>query len=527
MRIKVHPLFRSLVLMFILFTLGHDSSSQSKFPQVLHSYQPAGRYLSGNHPIQGEAYFFPGSIMDFDIDTTAGLMMAILKKPESEAVGKFMVYDLKSNEVKWFKELALMMNQVNLTNGIVMHTKAKKTTVIDVGSGKKVWNTNSPVFAAIDSPPVALNYSVSFLHPKVQGIDIANGRVLWERKIPSDYGWNGIWKIDDSTAIVAASGLHTINLYNGQGWSFITETGKDQVAEMIFQTMALNALGIGFGQLSGIYFYGYIVPPIIWDIVSNVVNDGSNFYFAGKNVITRLDMTSGDTLWISQLPEKMTSKSQLFLGNGLVYMINLGYAKKMNLHISIGTPYITAFDQETGEQRFFTTIGARKDSICDFRVNKEGIAVLFNNKLAMHDLDSGKFIGERYCHGSLIFNENEVYAFENDEYIDLVKQNAGNTYIKTGDGKILELNKDLKVTRILTTGDMYFRIDTANSYNLIHRKNEVIVLNHDGQPLVQLKASGNAKLIGSKVYDYNANRFMITDLSEIIQPDVRNGQVKR
>jgi len=48
------------------------------------------------------------------------------------------------------------------------------------------------------------------------GMDLLKGRLKWKRNINRAYGWNDYFYLNDSTLMVVAAGLHTININTGE-----------------------------------------------------------------------------------------------------------------------------------------------------------------------------------------------------------------------------------------------------------------------------------------------------------------------
>lgn len=51
----------------------------------------------------------------------------------------------------------------------------------------------------------------------LEGIDLNNGQVLWKRELNGEYGWNDVFYTNDSTLVVAAAGLHSLDTKTGKG----------------------------------------------------------------------------------------------------------------------------------------------------------------------------------------------------------------------------------------------------------------------------------------------------------------------
>jgi len=62
------------------------------------------------------------------------------------------------------------------------------------------------------------------------------------KKMDSEFGWNGLEYMGDSTIILASSGIHYFNIPNGKGWDYTMETGKNDYTAAIAESAVGLAL---------------------------------------------------------------------------------------------------------------------------------------------------------------------------------------------------------------------------------------------------------------------------------------------
>lgn len=187
--------------------------------------------------------------------------------------------------------------------------------------------------------------------------------------------------------LIVASGLHTLNIRNGNGWDYNTVTGdKDYRANT-----AANAIGAVAGVLTGTFILstGY---NLIRDVASNVLVDSVSLYFASKEKISRLNRKTGDVIWSIPFPDDLPAKSNLLFTDSMILMVNNGYAYLGYRMMDYGKPFIAAFDRETGNQKFFSVFNTKDDPIIGFRIIGTELFLLFKHRLEKYALASGTLI---------------------------------------------------------------------------------------------------------------------------------------
>jgi hypothetical protein len=154
-------------------------------------------------------------------------------------------------------------------------------------------------------------------------------------------GWNNVYLYNDSLVLISVNGLNGINLATGNSWKYEAKTTRQDIGKLV----AKNAAGILLGAFTGIALY-QTAPDVATDMVSNILIDPSgDIVLASRDKISRMGST-GTIVWSTPLPEKITSKSSLFLIDSVIYMINRGYAQYNGNFSMIGDPY---FAHSTGQ----------------------------------------------------------------------------------------------------------------------------------------------------------------------------------
>jgi outer membrane protein assembly factor BamB len=307
--------------------------------------------------------------------------------------GEVMVFDPVSGQTKWQKKFKYAQSQLLLDGNVILQQKGNKLERLNPETGMPLWASKGIAFKIFPEFSRALCYNMKEGGYKVlQGINLENGNPVWSRNVPGIYGWENLEMLDHETALIKSSGLHMVNITDGNGWD-IDRVSHEEKVDMKQVGLAVLT-GVAIGAAGGVFgggYYGYAVPysgngytNIFLEISSNPVFNNDMIFFAAKNKISCHSM-AGKTLWSTELNEKQTSKSHLFKAGTVLYMINNGYAMKFGRPARFGTPFIAAFDMATGQQLFMKVWGERKNYFTDYMVLGNDLYLLYQDKLEIHE----------------------------------------------------------------------------------------------------------------------------------------------
>ena len=233
---------------------------------------------------------------------------------------------------------------------------------------------------------------------------------------------------------------------------------------------------------------------------------------------------TGKVLWATPLPEKITSKSSLFLVDSVVYMINRGYAQYNGGFSMIGDPYLAAFDLRIGSRLYLTIIPEKKEFIRNFQVVNDMLLLVFEDKIASYRLGTGTLMAEKIPELGKdehldAFVESGIYWKRNDtEFIDLVSNFSNYNLMMTSQGRLFVLTDDLETVFVYGKEDLY-RITAENLHYALVTSNDsdFVVLNASDNPVATLKVSSDMFLDRDRLYFFDKNAFSEIDLSRLDQ----------
>ncbi|MBN2777948.1 MAG: PQQ-binding-like beta-propeller repeat protein [Bacteroidales bacterium] len=514
------------IIIGLSLLISSVSFGQKDF-QILHNEKVVGKNLIDSTEIKGIEYVFPERIHETFLDTTNGFLTVQLRGLRKEKwlsnKGNILQYDLNNKNLLWSKKIAYQTSSLQQFSNTMILMVANKSNCLDTRTGNEIWEVKNNIYYVDPVGNIGVGYrfknSAGYSN-ELEGIDLKSGNVIWKRGLNREYGWNDILYINDSTMIVVAAGLHSINIKNGQGWDYNTITGKKDYTG----TAAANAVGVAAGLLTGTFVMS-TGHNLVRDLVSNSLVDSSYIYFASKEQLSKIDKQTGKIAWKYSFPNDLASKSSIFMNDSVVFMVNKGYAFMGYRQLDFGKPFIAAFDRETGKQKYLTLINVKKDPILGFQILQEEVYLVFKNRIAKYSIQTGNQILEKEFpennFGDLkYFVGNQVYTTnENDDLVSLPQSDTSKVFVFTNQRKTLSVDNQLNVTDTIDYEDLGIYYLRTADLKFISQNKQTLIINNDGKRIAEIEATTNAFLIGETLYDKRDNNFVAVDLKEIIKDE--------
>jgi hypothetical protein len=512
---------KGLITLVFLSFLGLTIFAQSEIT-ILYNEKTIGKNNLTNKDIIAKEFIFPDRIHDTYLDTITNCITVQLRGTSKNGKwlnnkGNVVLYDLIQKKVKWSKKIYYQQSGIKQHSHLIIQTIANKSFCLNYDNGENQWEVKNEIYYVEPFQKKGIGYKFSSFSGAdniLEGIDLTNGNTIWQREINNEYGWNDIFHLNDSIIVIVATGLHSINVNNGLGWDYNTITGeKDYTA-----TAVANAAGVALGVLTGTYVMT-IGHNLVRDIVSNVLVDSINIYFASKEKIARLNY-KGQVEWSTSIPKDLVSKSSIFIKDSLLYMINKGFAFMGYRQLDYGTPFIAEFDIKTGKQIFFNIINGKKDQINGFEINRDTLSLVFKNRVSKYSVLDGSLIIEKSfnpeTYGELnYFIGSQVYVKTDSIYKSLSLSDTTKQYLFTKSGKIIVLNDKLEIVKQIDYDQLYIYYLWDNDYKFIAKDNKTTVLDKNNKSVANIDISRKTMKIGSKIYDVQDKSFVEIDLNDI------------
>jgi hypothetical protein len=513
----------------ILFCFyAHLSLAQKSDIEINPTPKMVGTMLATGENVKAIEYTFDDRIHESYIDTNSGHITLQLRGLKNDKwlnnKGHIIHYDYINNKVKWSKKVAYQVDNYEQNGSLMVKTSANKSYLINMNNGEPYWEVKNSIYYSNSKYNIGIGYKIQSsqdVNNTLQGISLINGKSLWHREINREHGWNNLFHVNDSILMIVSSGLHTINLKTGSGWDYDTKSGKNDYAGNI----AKNTIGAVAGILTGT-FVTSTGHDVIRDLVSNVIVDSTQFYFASKEKICRLDK-NGNTVWFSYFPKDEASKSSIFIKNNKVFMVNFGRAFMGYRKLNFGIPFFSAFDQKTGKELFKINLSNEdKDAIEDYKLVGDDIYLTYAKKMEIYSCNLGKKLGEFKIRsketGAISgFIGNQVFVQQLDgSYQSLNLSDTNRVYFHTDKNKILNFDKKTKQIDLkneLKIENIWIHYLTKQDLKFIAQNKKTLILDKNNKKTAEIEATNKATIIGSKLYSINEKSFTVIDLNNVLK----------
>ncbi len=493
----------STLLLFILGATNLISQDSSILVKRADEHKNDNQ-LSDKAPIPLTELSFSEDVYHFYLDSLAEkiyLRTREVKKNRYKPNGHISSLDLEKFSFDWQERINFNKTISNIKNRYLIRQKPAKNVMVDLTTGKELWEIRNQIVYTFTKLGVVIGYKLKPLGgntSQLQGLDIATGRVIWERELERKFGWRETFAVSDSTIIVSGSGVHLINCKTGGGWSIDQKTGKDKANFWVGKKRYFN-LG------------------------SNIVGDtlNQNMYQANESII-KFNM-DGESVWESDLPVDKMSKMFLFNHQEYLYLLNTGGSDEASLGYShIGQAYIAKINKSTGDIVILKDIVLdKKDYIYDFKfVSDEQLDVLTKSKLIQIHPSTGEILHQinlaTHPYGKFPrFTGTDPYLFENGVFVPLLENYSFCLF----NGKEMTYHFIKKTNQFHNrkSDDLWFKIGMENDMSLFlgGDKSSYIVDKTDSL-VAELNVLGFPYLLGDRLYSKKDKKLFIHDLSKII-----------
>lgn len=478
-----------------------------------------GKFLISGESVFAKKITFDEKIHHFQIDTLNEQITMQLRdfnrfgNPKNR--GHLIRYDIEGNKVLWSNKASYQYESIRQYGNLLMDTYGGWTYGINNETGEQEWQNKKNLFFAAPEYNIAMGYE---FHPTegpenmFYGVSTKNGRTQWQREINREYGWRDVLYLDDTTILIVAEGLHSLDIRTGKGWDYHLVSGKENYT----RAAVTSGLGMAVGLLTGVYFAS-ANPDIISNISSNVIVDSSSLFFASTEELVKLNK-NGNVRWKVSLPIEWTSKSAIFKSGNNIVLINRGYAYIGMRQVQHGNPFIASFDAESGKQNFLTSVSrGEKNVIQSWKILNNNILLLIDKRIEVRDKHTGavrkiKEIAE-------IVNPSHFINGKNFLYQDSVwsARNSSDTshFVYTNNGKILELNSKLELVNEFSEKYFYQAYMDFRQLQLFINQKQCIVLSENERISAKFEIAEQVHQWDEKLFFINANNLFIVDIDQL------------
>ncbi|HMQ05994.1 MAG TPA: PQQ-binding-like beta-propeller repeat protein [Saprospiraceae bacterium] len=493
--------------------------AQNSFLRVNRSERVIGKNHWLNEEIKATVYTFPERIHHCYIDTLKGYatveMRGLTKNGKYlKNKGKVMVVDLLAGRTIWDQNINYLTSYLEQYGRSLFKREGGKVFYLDIESGNRLWESKNSLYLVDPIDRIGLGYrtkSIGASSNNLEGINLSNGNMIWSRNVRQDFTWNELHYTNDSTIILVASGLHDINIFDGTGWSYHAVTGEKNYKQSLLKTL-LGSASMGYSARG-------TDPKSAWGVVSNLEGDSISYFLASKNELVRIANKDGSIMWRYPLPEDMASKSNIFLEDNMVFMVNLGYAYKGISRIFYGKPFFAAFNREDGSMVHFNYLDVKKDAIQDAILSGDTLALVFDEKIVCFSKSDGKFLLEKEFSkeevlGKLLgFVKNVPHILQDSLLMPLIVSEKAKYYIISNEPEVIFLNEDFDYEGEMPFEELYLQYFWHPLIKLIRKDNKTYIVGQDHQILAEINTNRKGAFINETLFFIEEKEILLIELA--------------
>jgi hypothetical protein len=475
-----------------------------------------------NDSVRAKKISFNNRIYNYHVNSVNGLITFQLRKLSKnekyfKSKGLALSFSVEEDSVLWRNKINYNFESYFFSRSMFFqYNSTKKTTTLFDEKGNRLWSLKKYFYHIFDNDAIALTYNKKFNNNNLEGVDLGNSEIIWSRKIDGDKNqWRKIIEVNNDTTVLIISdgGIFSLNKYDGNGWEYSTSTINKDYSTLV----ASNIVGIGLGLLTGTFVSTYGDGDIIFGIYSNLEEDSLGYYFSSKESISYINKSDGLIKWKYDFSKKSISKSNIFIRNDSLWLLNRGYAYMGRNRIEYGKPFLSCFDKNTGKQYFHIELSSSGDQIIDANFTSS-LNLFYNNRIERFSFIENKII-------DTILIDTDKYGFLNQKLSEFIYfQDTDSTFMNivlsdtslfnfSSESKfIIQLDKNFEVVNKISEDELFFLNGNYKQFKFITDNKKIIVVNGIDKIVAVLDGLNHFRIVGDYMYAVKENELFIIDI---------------
>lgn len=466
--------------------------------------------------ITAKTFSLSAPLYDYQSDTASNQLIFSTRKKDPSGrlyINKGFIAGLNcaTDSINWLYES--LRFDLNLTGDFLLFSNEAKTSRYDKKHGFEVYDFRDRIVYAIPANSSGLTYDDPKKPDELNCISLLNGAVYWKANLSHKEDWMDVKYLNDTTIIIAANGLHAINIHTGLLWSHPLVTAEKNQKTLVFSVVHKeNVQKINSSHKTT------KEDNLLTHLGSNILIDGDVVYFAGKEKIIAVK-ASGELLWELDLKELPISKMIVTKSGSAITLINLGLSQFKDNYVLYGKPFVMNIDANTGKinsQSKFTS----SENLIDFLPQKQSYLLAdkkniiqtnsnnesFENLIPLDDHKYGRFVE--------FINGDEYYVEKEGYYVPLNFINDNVVYFKTENNKVYGVDKvDVQYEYHFT--ELFKRDKVYKDKTVIFNFKNTYVINKNFELLATLNLVEQSIVMKNKIYFFGGRLLNIVDLDDL------------
>jgi hypothetical protein len=485
------------LILLLQFTINNFLAQESNYPK---SYTTTiGTSAISINTLTAKTYSFSHLIYDFKLDTLAKQVYVTTRKKDPTGklytnIGMFVGLNASNDSLKWFKNTTQF--EINIDNEFLFASDNQKTSRYNKTFGYEQFQFPSKIIYTIKKYNYGLMYNPNN-KDELTCVKLQDGTLKWKAIIPSQQNWNDVNYLNDTTLIVAANGLHAININTGLLWSKPFNTVQKNNKPLVFSYINNDKVKKEFNAINT-----STVEAQISGISSNILISDTLIYFASKDKLICVTQ-SGKLQWEKVLDETISSQMLISKINSDIILLNTGIAQYNDFSVMYGKAYAMSVNAITGTQNYKNNSAI--DNLADYCnykndlifANKTNIAktnianTALESIIEVNEREFGKFV--EFINGDNFYVEKEGF------YVPLNFINDNVIYFRTDNDKVYGVAKN-NVEYEYHYTELFKLNNSLGDKKIITQRNKSIMISKNFELLFNFKIDVPCYIIDNKIY---------------------------
>lgn len=340
--------------------------------------------------------------------------------------------------------------------------------------------------------------------------DITKGVVVYTVTIPRQENWADVTNLNDSTIVIAAAGLHGLNVHSGLIWTYDMKTAVPANGAMVFSpALPSNLKKTGNGKLTATN------DAFITQVSSNILVKNNHIYFANGQKALCLNL-DGSIVWECDLRDYDPAKMVLNYTEQGIVLVNFGLGVHSGNFVILNSPFVLMLNHQTGEiidQYGLSELG----NLIDFMYSSRGWS--FGGKNTIIEIRSNEGLYKsvipvdehRYGLFKAFINGDTYHTFKEGYHVPLNFIDDQLVYFIADNDKIYGISGDRLVYEY-HFNELHRLVMKYNGKNILEGTEQTIITSNNFELLAVIFSADKKIRLRDKLYFFDREQIKIVDL---------------
>jgi outer membrane protein assembly factor BamB len=503
-------------LWFTLLLCGGNLLAQEVFSGYYSKTFTAGASATSIDSLIGTSISFRYPIYDITTDSlNAQVVFSCRQTGEGNQTylnkGGFASISASADTILWKNETALYDLQVAGKHLLASNEKRSVEFNLTLGYDRQHFDRRISYMTPTG------DHALVYLNDKDETlslVDLNTGLTVYTLTVPRQENWSDVKNLNDSVIIVAAAGLHALDIRHGLLWSIPLRTAVLATGPMIYSPANAQSLSkTGAGK------YTATNEAFVTQLSSNILIRDNRIYFANPEKAICVE-ANGNIKWESDLRDYDPAKMVLEASSKGIMLVNFGLGVHSQNFVILNSPFVLMLDHSNGDvidQFGLSEIG----NLIDFMNSARGFS--FGGKTTLVEIrDNGSALyksvitidSQRYGQFRRFIDGDQYHTLKEGYHVPLNFIDDQLVYFLADNNKIYGISGERLVYEYHFTElhRLYLKIGDRN---ILEGLEETIITNRNFELLATINLSDRKFYFQNKLYFIEAEKIHIVDLKQL------------